>query len=219
METKDLFSYRLKSVEESGRFEGFASVYGNTDTDGDVIVKGAFKRTLDHRDEVPLLWQHKRDEPIGLGKLSDSDFGLKISGQLNLEVGKAREAYSLLKQGAVRGLSIGFEIPQGKSYIDQNRRHITEVKLHEVSVVTFAANSEARVTDVKEIDQKIDDLLRELKEGRRFSAATKQRIQQAITDLQALLAEAEAEMEPADSKSIDPELLHSMIHAWQQARQ
>lgn len=218
MQHKDLHSYRIKAVEESGRFEGFASVYGNVDYDGDVIEKGAFKRTLDHRDELPLLWQHKRDEPIGLGKLSDSDIGLKIAGQLNLEVTKAREAYSLLKQGAVRGLSIGFEIPQGKTYVKENRRHITEVKLREVSLVTFAANAEANVTEVKEIDQKIEDLLTELKEGRRFSSATKQRIRQAIADLEALLGEEESP-EPADMKSIDPELLHSMIHAWQQARQ
>lgn len=147
MKTKD---YRLdiKEITDDGRFRGMASVFGVKDLDDEVVDPGAFTRTLAHKGgEYPLLWQHKKDEPIGLATLRQTDKGLELDGQLNLEVQRAREAYGLLKQKAVRGISYGFKTI--KSSIDKTVRHLKEIKLWEVSLVTFPANPDAVVTEVK----------------------------------------------------------------------
>lgn len=137
------FQLEIKSVAEDGSFEGYAAVFGNQDSHGDIVTKGAFKRTLGLWEEkgrqVPILWQHDPEKPIGVTTYMDEDDkGLKIKGQLFLEVQQAREAYALLKGGALGGLSIGYKTVkadwQGKS------RLLREVKLFENSLVTFPSN-------------------------------------------------------------------------------
>jgi HK97 family phage prohead protease len=132
-------------------FEGIAACYGNTDLQGDVIEPGAFSKTLREKGEVPILWQHDTSEPIGMGKLSDSPAGLVIVGELALESPTAHKAYGLLKRRIVSGLSIGFD--QVKSKVVDGVRRISELRLWEVSLVTFGANERALVTAVKGGDQ------------------------------------------------------------------
>ena len=141
------FKIDLKSVSEEGTFEGFASVYGNTDLADEIVEKGAFKRTLDHSKSVTLLWQHDTKQPIGIGEIEDTDKGLKIIGRLNLDTQKGKEAYSLLKQRAIKGLSIGYDVLQDKW--EKGLRYLKEVKLWEVSVVTFPCNEAAGVNSIK----------------------------------------------------------------------
>jgi len=141
------FKIDLKSVSEEGTFEGFASVYGNTDLANEIVEKGAFKRTLDHHDTVTLLWQHDTKQPIGIGRIEDSDKGLKIFGELNLDTQKGKEAHSLLKQRAIKGLSIGYDVVQDNW--QKGLRYLKELKLWEVSVVTFPCNEQAEVNAVK----------------------------------------------------------------------
>lgn len=145
------FKIDLKSVGEDGTFEGLASVYGNTDLANEIVEKGAFKRTMDHNGAVvTLLWQHDTKQPIGIGHLEDTDKGLKIKGELNLEVEKGREAHSLLKQKAIKGLSIGYDVIQDKW--EEGVRYLKELKLWEVSVVTFPCNQLAEVDSVKSVE-------------------------------------------------------------------
>jgi HK97 family phage prohead protease len=74
-----------------------------------------------------------------------------VKGRLLLELQRAREAYTLLKEGALGGLSIGYS-PTRYSYDDAGVRHIAEVELWEVSLVTFPANAAAGITVVKSAD-------------------------------------------------------------------
>jgi uncharacterized protein len=152
---------QIKSITEQGQFQGLASVYGNVDLGGDVVVAGAFQKTLaDRGGEVPILWQHDLKSPIGLGKLTDTASGLAIEGQLILaDVPKAREAYSLLKAKVLRGLSIGYE--SVKSDVKDGIRFLRELKLYEVSLVTVAMNELAQVAAVKAND---DDLERHFRQ-------------------------------------------------------
>jgi len=137
-----------ESMLENGEFEGMASVFGNVDQGNDVVDKGAFTRTLEHKgNTIPLLWHHNPSEPIGVGIVKQVSKGLAIIGKLNLEVQKAREAHSLLRQKAVKGLSIGFQTVKEK--FDGAIRHLKELKLFEVSVVTFPMNTQANVEGVK----------------------------------------------------------------------
>ena len=155
LETKD-FDFQINVIEEStGVITGYGSVFGNIDSWGDVVEKGAFLRTIEQR-KIPILWQHNSDEPIGLwDEISEDDYGLKMRGHLLIDdVAKAKEAYALVKSGVVNGLSIGY-IPKDYSYDVENYRHISDVNLYEVSLVTFPANEKAIITDIKSDDLNI----------------------------------------------------------------
>jgi len=148
MRYKD-FKLKLKSADDnSGEFEGFAAVFGNVDLQDEKIERGAFSKTLQERPDLPVLWQHDTAEPIGVTvRAEETDHGLQVKGRLNLETQRGREAYALLKQGAVKGLSIGYDVV--KDSVQNGVRKLLEVKLWEWSLVTLPANPKALVTAVK----------------------------------------------------------------------
>lgn len=142
----------IKSLDESGHFSGYASVFDVVDNQRDVVLPGAFSRSLRERDgEVKLLWQHKMDEPIGvITTLREDAVGLYIEGYLLIErVARAKEAFHLLQQGVVKGLSIGYSPVRYRFDPDNGIRQLQEVELWEVSFVTFPANEAAYVAPIK----------------------------------------------------------------------
>lgn len=162
------FWAEIKEDGEDGEIVGFGSVFGNVDSYGDVVESGAFKRSLKERGLPVMLWQHDSANPIGVWKTAkEQDGGLMLRGQLNLEVQKGKEAYALLKQGALKGLSIGFRTIKSKQ--DNNGlRRLQDIDLLEVSLVTFPANEKANVVSVKEAkdfpdnERDFETLLREV---------------------------------------------------------
>lgn len=139
---------------EYGTFEGYGSIFNNTDLGNDVILSGAFTKSLAKTGPkgVKLLYQHKTDMPIGVFESIEEDSkGLKVRGKLALKTQAGAEAYELMKMGALDGLSIGFRVsPQGQSYDAKGkRRMIKEVELMEISLVTFPMNPKAKVRSVK----------------------------------------------------------------------
>lgn len=186
METKTL-NFEVKEIdEEAGIFEGYAATFSKTpDNYGDVIEKGAFKQTLkDGGKRVKILWNHNVMEPIGKPlELNEDEVGLHIKGQLSLGVQRAREVLSLMKDGVITEMSIGYDtITEGW---EKGIRHLRELRLWDASPVTFAANPEASITGVKA------DLEHLLKSGRVLSATNKDKVQAAINALQALLDNAD----------------------------
>jgi HK97 family phage prohead protease len=140
--------------KEYGEFEGYASVFNNTDLGNDVIKTGAFKKSLRKRGVkgVKLLYQHKTDMPIGVfEEIKEDDHGLMVKGKLALKTQAGQEAYELLKMGALDAMSIGFRAnPDEVSYDKRtNKRMIGEVDLMEISLVTFPMNPQAKVRSVK----------------------------------------------------------------------
>lgn len=157
--TKD-FALEVKELKESGDFEGFASVYGVEDLQGDVVERGAFARSITHKGgQIPILYQHDPRVPVGKGQLEDSEKGLIMRGKLALAVPMARVAYELLRADIISGLSIGAQILKEKR--EGQIRRLLELKLWEVSLVTFAANPLAMVTDVKSLQPLIDERISE----------------------------------------------------------
>jgi len=152
------FSFKVKQLDNAdpvGSFEGMLAVYGNVDLGGDAIVPGAFTRTLqNHGNQVPLLWQHKPDDPIGTLQLSDTPTGLAAKGQLELDLPTARVAYTLLKAKVIKGLSIGYDTITDS--IDDGVRYLKELRLWEGSLVTFPMNEQATVSAVKTISAEDD---------------------------------------------------------------
>lgn len=142
------FKIEIKALAEDGTFEGLASVYGVEDLGGDVVDRGAFTKTISEHSEVPILWEHT--ELIGRGSLQDSADGLIVKGRLTLAVRRAAEAYALLKDGALKGLSIGYQTV--KKDFKGSIRVLREVKLHEVSLTGLPMNPHAQVMSVKSAD-------------------------------------------------------------------
>jgi uncharacterized protein len=146
------FKFALKDIGESGTFTGYASVFNNVDLGGDIVAPGAFLKTMNDKPNVPILFSHSTREVIGVNKeWKEDNHGLFVTGELNLDVQRAREAHSLMKQGALSGLSIGYDPIQVdySRYEKEGVRLLKEVKLWEYSVVAFPMNEEARIEEVK----------------------------------------------------------------------
>ena len=145
---KRQFEFEIKSVGDEGMFTGLASTYGNVDLGGDMILAGAFTKTLAEKGgRVPLLNGHDTRSPIGVATIMDSPQGLIVKGELVLEADGAKSAYALLKKGVIRGLSIGYDTM--KSTMDGGVRKLSELKLWEISLTAFPMNPDAMVTAVK----------------------------------------------------------------------
>ena len=143
--------------EDEGVFEGYGSIFNNTDLGNDVIKKGAFTKSLRKKGAkgIKMLYQHKSDMPIGVfSKMREDEKGLYVKGQLAMQTQAGREAYELMKMGALSGLSIGFRTNEkGYHYDKRTRKRIIEdVELMEVSLVTFPMNPKAQVDVVKSED-------------------------------------------------------------------
>lgn len=137
----------LKSLAEDGTFEGLAAAYGNVDSQGDRIEPGAFKSA--EGQQVPLLFAHKTDEPVGVGTVTETPQGLWVKGKLLLDTIAGREAYTRLKAGVLKALSVGFQLPADGFTRKANVRVITRAVLKEISLVIFPANPLAAIAAVK----------------------------------------------------------------------
>lgn len=148
-------AFEVKLLAETGVFEGYASVFGVTDTVNDRIASGAFRACLDaclvDGRLPPLLWQHDPKQPIGVWReMREDAHGLHVRGELFInDIPRAREAYKLLRENVVTGLSIGYRAKQ--SHHEDGCRVLTDIDLVEVSIVTFPANDCARVRRVKSV--------------------------------------------------------------------
>lgn len=150
---------------KTGEFAGYGAVFGNVDSYGDVISKGAFRDTLrewEQRGKLPpMLLQHGggflggADDMLPVGQwtsMEENSKGLKVSGKLfALGTERGQYLYEGLKSGVLDGLSIGYmarEFTRGTKP-GEPERTLTNIDLMEVSIVTFPANGKARVTGVK----------------------------------------------------------------------
>lgn len=201
-------AFRLKFTdldETAGTFEGYASVFGNVDLDGEVVDPGAFTKTIrESKGVVPILWQHDPYDPIGFSSsLEEDDHGLKVVGELNLEVEHGRAARALMKQasalGAKLGLSIGYRVM--KDGVADGARHLHELALREFSPVTFPANTAAGVTAVKsseDLAELVTELERMATKGRPLGEHERDFVERARAALASLPGGG------ADTRDLEP---------------
>lgn len=154
-------SFTLKHLDDGGMFEGYASVFGVVDSDGDVIVKGAFEESIQAFKEKgkrpKLLWMHNPSIIVGsIIDIFEDDKGLYMKGRLILEVEKGREAYALMKAGELDAMSVGFNVANRAEASGEGGIVISKADLWEVSIVTWGANPDAIISSVKSIDSKRD---------------------------------------------------------------
>lgn len=160
----------IKSLNEKGEFEGYGSTFGGEpDSYGDVIASGAYSNSLaDHsaKGTMPkMFWQHDPSQPIGKWlEASEDESGLMMRGKLNMGVQRGAEAYALLKEGDIDGLSIGYRIKAYSVDTESGVWTLEDLDLQEVSVVSIGANENATISSVKSA-KAAHDIFERLKAG------------------------------------------------------
>ena len=147
--------------QEEGVFTGYASVFGNKDSYGDVVVKGAFADDLQTYGEngsgIPCYWAHQMSNPMmNLGQTliaKEDDHGLFVKVQLDLDNPNAVYTYKLIKEGRVKQMSFAFDI-EDYAFAESEELgphlELRKLKIFEVSVVQVGANQETELLDVKD---------------------------------------------------------------------
>ncbi|MEE4211582.1 MAG: HK97 family phage prohead protease [Parvularcula sp.] len=146
----------IKKVDPKAmRFSGYLSVFGVEDSYKEIVQPGAFDESLvaikASGRPLPVLWQHWSSEPIGFwDTLEVDDVGLRGEAQLVKEgVPRAIEAMALIEAQVVSGISIGYWVRASSKDEKTGIRFLEKLDLVEASTVTFPANDEARIDDVK----------------------------------------------------------------------
>lgn len=143
----------IKQVGDAGQFEGYASTFDVVDLGDDIVVKGAYAKSLRERGArgIKMLHAHDPCEPIGVWEdLREDDVGLFARGRLLIDdIAKSREVYALMKAGAIDGLSIGYRVINASRDPSTSARRLEEVDLREISVVTFPMNETSLISAVK----------------------------------------------------------------------
>ncbi len=135
-------------IDADGRFTGYASVFGRPDESGDVVMSGAFRRSLGlrGRHRIKMLFQHDPKEAVGTWDVvREDDFGLWVEGRLVPEVPRAEALRRLIARGAIDGLSIGFRTVKASRDGARGQRKLHEIDLWEISIVTFPMMDLARI--------------------------------------------------------------------------
>jgi len=139
-----------------GIFEGYASVFNNTDSDGDIILPGAFKSALTNQTrKVAMFYNHRTWEmPVGKWEnLEEDSKGLLVRGVLTPGHSQANDLKAAMQHGAVEGMSVGFSASKDDYSLGTSGRIFKNVAaLREISICTFPANALAGVSSLKSID-------------------------------------------------------------------
>jgi len=160
----------IDADEKAGIVKGYGSVFGNVDSDGDIINRGAYKKTIEENgNRVKYLYQHDMDKPLGkIVKLGEDDKGLYFEAEIpKTTLGK--DVIELMKAGVITENSVGI-LPIQKDNSGEYRQ-LNEVKLYEISAVTLAANDQAILLDVKgnydreKVLKRYDNLVKVIRKG------------------------------------------------------
>lgn len=222
--------FEVKINENKRTFEGYASTFGNADLVNDIVQPGAFKKTISERlpkNQIKVLYQHY--EPLGRPTHMEEDSkGLYVEAYVS-KTSLGNDVLELMKDGVIDRMSIGYDVVKDDQDHESGTRLLKELKLYEFSPVTFPANEEAIIGQVKSISE-LENMLtktvggnmaRLLKEGRVLSKTTYSKVKTAIEALQEVLAAAdEGKHEPPGGthkstdillKQIDPQTLQSIL--------
>lgn len=159
------FKFAAEGMDATtGKFAGYAAVFGNVDSHGDLIEKGAFRATLGEwkaRSSFPSMkLMHGTgpnpfsgsDVPIGKWtEMREDDRGLYVEGKLSgMNTDRGKFHYALMEDGALNGLSIGFKTRKAlRSPTSEVKRRLQDLKLMEVSLVPEGSNDQALITELK----------------------------------------------------------------------
>lgn len=170
----------IKSIDEKGRLSGYASIFGNVDLGGDIIVKDSPFKEIERNPNGKVLMLYSHDAgmgwtstaaggiPVGLADVEQNSKGLKFDGELVMEDSfVAGRLYPGLKAGTICEMSIGYDVlPGGGKVLESGIRELSALKLWEISPVIWGMNRRASIDAVKRSNQvtnirEFEDFLRE----------------------------------------------------------
>ncbi len=201
--------YKIKSQSEikdidteTGIVTGYASISNVIDSDEEMVVNGAFKKTLKERGvksknpRIKHLWQHSTWEPIAIPTvLEEDDKGLFFKSKF----GSDTFSQDKLKQhidGIITEMSIGYNVIKAEKVKDGERVKfwkLLELRLWEYSSVTWGANSLTHIVDAKgsqedrieSLNNRMDKLVKALSNGT-YSDNTMEQFQIELKQIQEL---------------------------------
>jgi HK97 family phage prohead protease len=166
METRAHFvdDMEIRAVGDKMTFKGYAAVF---DSDSEPlpfierIQRGAFARTLKSRNNIRMYVNHNDSQLLastrsGTLRLQEDSKGLLAEADLPMTT-DGRNMSILLEQRIVDSMSFGFSVPRGGDTwsADGSRRTLTEVRLHEVSVVTGQPAYAATTASVRKLAARV----------------------------------------------------------------
>jgi HK97 family phage prohead protease len=189
-------SFEVRAEGDGMTFTGYASVFNSPSEDLggfiEYVAPGAFKRSLQSRNEVKLLWNHDAGEPLaslrgGTMSLTEDEVGLKVSAQLP-NTTRGRDVAELLRTNVINEMSFGFNVIKDTWSRDGQTRTLESVRLFEVSVVSFGAykatTASVRSQPTINPDQLADALLK-LESGEELDEANATLITEVVNKLKA----------------------------------
>lgn len=175
---------------DEGQFVGYASVFGNKDSYGDIVDPGAFTRTLadwSTKGQIPVMWGHDMHDAFatigGVTAVEEDERGLKVTCQLDQDNPTAAQVYRLLKGRRVNTMSFAYTVRDAEKKDDGY--HLKDLDLHEVSVVHVPANPSAEILSVKQHAEHVADAV---KAGRVLSSKNENALREARDSIDSVLA-------------------------------
>ena len=212
----------IKDIDEKkGIVTGYFSIFGNKDSDSDIILPGAFKKTLsENYRRVKHLYQHDPLKPLSGTKnnllvVKEDNVGLYFESQIS-QTSWGKDAIRLYMDGVVDEQSIGYKTI--KAFDRKDYRELTELYLYEGSMVTWGANEMARTTGMKSLFtpqtaiSKMDNILKALKHGKYENEEIFDVLEYYFKQLQQYIADTtKEESTQPDEKSVEPDNLIDVI--------
>jgi HK97 family phage prohead protease len=188
--------FEVRAEGDGMTFTGYASVFNSPSQDLggfiEYVAPGAFKRSLQSRNEVKLLWNHDSGEPLaslrgGTMQLVEDDRGLKVTAQLP-NTTRGRDIAELLRTKVIDSMSFGFNVIKDTWSRDGQTRTLDSVRLFEVSIVSFpayeATTAQVRSQPTINPDQLADALLK-LESGEELDEENATLITEVVNKLKA----------------------------------
>lgn len=154
-------SLRFDTLTDAGEFSGYAVVWGERNAHNEIVRRGAFRVSLEqHRaaqTKPVMLWSHDPSDIIGVwNEVREDERGLFVRGQLVTTTTRGREAFDLLKAGALNGLSIGFRLLKGGETRQAGTRILTGIDVREISLVGMPSAPNARITSIRSSGRSVE---------------------------------------------------------------
>ncbi|EJG0782041.1 HK97 family phage prohead protease [Vibrio parahaemolyticus] len=207
--------------EAQGVFEAYANVKWLKDHARDVTVDGAFIKSINERKSkgrLPkMLLQHDYREVVGVWlEMEEDEKGLRVKGQLCMDIQKGRDTYHLMKCGALDALSIGYVVKRERYDESTNTNYLEEVDVREVSIVTFPCNEESLIDSVKSDQTEVIETNSEIS----VDEETKQEVEEthSETDLNNVIESEENEAQEViteqenENEEIPVEVMEKLDH-------
>ena len=204
-------NFDIKSIDleikndETGEVAAVFSVFDKIDSDGDIVKAGSIKSGFKSGD-VPMVWAHKWDMPIGKGQIEQDDNKATFKGQFFMDTESGREAYNLVKaMGELQQWSFGFKVDDSEygkfkkdgSEEEEDVRFLKGLTVYEVSPVLVGANQETYTMAIKSNTELLEELSGEK------AVMTTESMNQPDPEEEPVEEVSEEEVAPAEEEAVD----------------